>query len=154
VLDADEEVTADLASEVQVLLAGEVQESAFSIRIPLEFMGRRLGHYGRARRDPGHVRLFRADRASFDGRIVHEQLVVDGSTGMLQGEIRHDSYPDPALRSYWRKIHHYAELEAKDRAVHGRIGNRCARSAGRLAWRLAVRRGVLHARAAGPWMGD
>jgi glycosyltransferase involved in cell wall biosynthesis len=152
VLDADEEVTSELATEVQTLLAGEVGESAFSIRIPLEFMGRRLGHYGRARRDPGHVRLFWVEGARFDGRMVHEQVVVNGSIGMLRGEIRHDSYPAPALRSYWRKIQHYAELEARDRAVRGQGGHRWARAAGRLGWMLAVRGGALHGPAAWLWI--
>jgi hypothetical protein len=115
-------------------------------------MGRELGHYGRSPKDPGHIRFFRQGRARFDDAIVHERLVVDGPVGWLSGKIFHESYPEPALRSYWRKIHRYAELEARQRALTGAQGNRWVRSAGKLAWMLFVRRGILDGPAAWIWI--
>ena len=48
-----------LASEMERVLTADPEEAAFSIQIPLYFLGRQLGHYGRARENPGHIRLFR-----------------------------------------------------------------------------------------------
>lgn len=152
-LDADEQVTPQLAAEIEDLVRKQDREEvAFRIRIPLYFMGRELGHYGRARQDPGHIRLFRRGRAYFDDAIVHEQVAVQGEVGWLAGKIFHDSYPEPALRSYWRKIHRYAELEAQQRALAGWSGNRWFRAAGKLVWMLFVRRGILDGPRAWIWI--
>jgi glycosyltransferase involved in cell wall biosynthesis len=152
-IDADEQVPPPLAAEICELVSrDDREESAFSVLIPLYFMGRELGHYGRSRKDPGQVRLFRRGRARFDDVIVHERLVVDGQVGWLSGKIFHESYPEPALRSYWRKIHRYAELEALQRAVSGSLGNRWVRPAGKLAWMLFVRGGILDGPAAWIWI--
>jgi glycosyltransferase involved in cell wall biosynthesis len=151
-LDADEVVTPELAAEIQRVLQAEPEEAAFIIRIPLNFLGRQLGHYGRARRDPGHVRLFKKRDARFDGRIVHEAVIVSGRIGMLTSPIFHDSYPQ-GMRTYWRKIHHYARLEARARVAEGRTpGHPWLRAGGRLGWQLFARRGILHGPAAWAWI--
>ena len=151
-LDADEMVTPELAAEIERVLKANPEEAAFSIQIPLYFLGRQLGHYGRARRDPGHVRLFRKAGARFDGRLVHEAVVVAGTVGMLSSPILHDSHPE-GVRTYWQKIHHYAPLEAKARIAEGRTpGHPWLRAFGRLGWQLIARRGVLHGPAAWIWI--
>ena len=152
-VDADEVVVPELADEIEALLDGDVEEVAFSIRIPLYFLGRELGHYGRAAQDPGHVRLFRKDQAGYDDSPVHELVVTDGRVGWLRNKIHHDSYPKPELRSYWQKINHYARLEAQVRASGGSAGgNRWGRAIGRLGWMLLVRKGLLDGPAAWVWI--
>jgi len=151
-LDADEVVTPELASEIERVLTADPEEAAFSIQIPLYFLGRQLGHYGRARENPGLIRLFRQTAGRFDGRLVHEAVVVAGSIGRLRSPIFHDSYPD-GVRSYWRKIHHYAPLEARARIAEGRTpGHPWLRAFGRLGWQLVVRQGLLHGPAAWVWI--
>ncbi|HVS06620.1 MAG TPA: glycosyltransferase family 2 protein [Candidatus Dormibacteraeota bacterium] len=150
-LDADEEVTPALAREIEEKLSPEPMESAFRVLRPTFFMGRPLVHYGRAPRDPGLVRLFRKDRGQFDSRIVHEGVQVNGQVGTLAAPILHYCYPD--LRTYWRKIHYYAHLEAKDRLTQGQVrGNRVARAAGKLLWMLFWRRGLLDGPSAWIWI--
>lgn len=153
-LDADEQVTPALAAEIQMTLArSEVSEAAFRLRIPLYFLGRELGHYGRTPRHAGHIRLFRNGKARFDSAVVHERALVDGPVGVLQATVFHDSYPDPAIRSYWGKIHRYARLEAWERLRSGsRRGNRCFRAVGKLAWMLVLRRGLFHGPRAWIWI--
>src|SRR4029077_10352092 len=73
-LDADERVTPELAAEIGRVVANPYHK-AYRVLIPTYFMGRPLKHYGRAPRDPGHIRLFHKDFARFDSRLVHE--VVD-----------------------------------------------------------------------------
>lgn len=152
-IDADEEVTQSLAEEITRTVADQPVEAAFSIRIPLRFLGRQLGHYGRATHDSRHIRLFRKGHASFDDRIVHESVHVDGQVGELQGIVLHESYPPPATRTYWRKIHYYARLEALERAANGESGgNRWVRAVGKLGWMLLFRKGLLHGPAAWIWI--
>jgi (heptosyl)LPS beta-1,4-glucosyltransferase len=150
-LDADEEVSPELAEEINTRLSGEPLESAFRMLRPTFFMGRPLAHYGRAARDPGLVRLFRKDRARFDSRIVHETVEVDGTVGTLSAPILHHCYP--SLASYWQKIHLYAHLEAQDRQTqHPVKGGRLARAAGKLLWMLVWRRGIFDGPSAWIWI--
>ena len=143
----------NLATEIRDLVSkGDRNEAAFSALVPLRFMGRELGHYGRLRNDPGQVRLFRRGRAQFDDAIVHERLMVDGEVGWLSGKVFHDSYPEPALRNYWKKIHRYAELEARQRALSEKSGSRWVRAIGKLGWMLLIRGGVLDGPAAWIWI--
>jgi glycosyltransferase involved in cell wall biosynthesis len=153
-LDADEEVTPELAAEIQEALSDpEIPEAGFRMRVPLYFLGRQLGHYGRSRHDIGHPRLFRKDRARFADVLVHEEAVVDGPVGTLKGVILNDSYPSPALRSYWRKINQYARLEAQERALTGtRKGNRWLRAFGKLGWMLVIRGGLFDGPRAWLWI--
>jgi glycosyl transferase family 2 len=150
-LDADEEVTPALAGEITDRLAGTPSESAFRMFRPTFFMGRPLAHYGRARRDPGLVRLFRKDRARFDSRIVHETVQVYGEVGTLSAPVLHYCYP--TLASYWQKIHQYAHLEAQDRFTQGPVrGGRWSRATGKLLWMLLLRKGVFHGPSAWIWI--
>src|SRR5438132_8008716 len=105
-LDADERVTPELAAEIGRAV-GNPEYKAYRVFIPTYFMGRPLKHYGRAPRDPGHIRLFHKDFARFDSRLVHEVVDVDGSVGWLKAPILHYSYP--TLGTYWRKIHCYPD---------------------------------------------
>ncbi len=149
-VDADEEVTPELAAEIEKRLSGSPAESAFRVYIPTYFMGKVLGHYGRARDEPGHVRLFRKDAGRFDDRRVHEAVQARGRVGWLDCSILHHSYP--SVETYWRKIHHYAHLEAEERVLRGRAGNRWFRSAGKLLWMLFWRRGILDGVHATVWI--
>jgi glycosyltransferase involved in cell wall biosynthesis len=150
-IDADEQVTPALAEEIEERLQREPVESGYRVYVPTFFMGRPLRHYGRARREPGHLRLFRKDRGRFDGRIVHECVEVEGGVGVLTHPILHFCYP--SVRVYWRKIHHYAHLEALDRLARGRRkGNRWFRATGKLGWMLFWRRGVLDGPSAWLWI--
>jgi hypothetical protein len=72
----------------------------------------------------------------------------------LEGKILHDSYPSPALKSYWKKIHRYAELEARQRLIEGAPSGNCwLRAFGKLGWMLLFRRGLLHGPRAWIWIG-
>jgi glycosyltransferase involved in cell wall biosynthesis len=150
-LDADEQVTAGLAQEIDETLRQEPEESAYRVYRPTFFMGQPLRHYGRASKDPGLVRLFRRDRARFDDRIVHECLQVSGQVGLLRHPINHFCYPTVGV--YWRKIHYYAHLEALDRLAHrGPKGNRWVRAPGKLGWMLLRRGGILDGPPAWLWI--
>lgn len=150
-LDADEEVTPALAAEISNAVSRDGREVAFRVYRPTFFMGSALGHYGRTRTEPGQVRLFRKDAGRFNERRVHETVQVRGPIGWVTAPLLHYSYP--TLRSYWTKIHHYARLEADERAAqHVQRANRWMRATGKFVWMLFFRRGLFDGPAVWLWI--
>ncbi len=150
-VDADEEVTPALATEIEATIRQDGSAVAYRLSRPTYFLGRPLRHYGRARQDPGQIRLFRKGCGRFDDRLVHERVQVNGPIGVLRAPLQHYSYPSVA--SYWKKIHRYARLEAQERAARGNVSaHRWARALGKLLWMLFWRRGVLDGPHAWIWI--
>lgn len=149
-IDADEVMTAELAAEIRSELA-EPRFDAYRVRVPTYFLGEPLRHYGRAPRDPGHIRLFRKDRAHFSERPVHEVVEVQGAVGWLSSPLLHYCYP--TVGTYWRKIHYYAPLEAQARLEGGMPhGTPMVRSLGKFGWMMIWRRGILDGPHAWIWI--
>lgn len=114
-IDADEEVTPRLRASVEAALArqarGGERASAYRANRRTEYLGRYLrfgGWYPDSK-----VRLFRRDRAEFDGRQVHEGLRVRGAVGRLTGDLLHHSYRD--FEHHVAKTHELARLWAAER---------------------------------------
>lgn len=119
-VDADEEVSAELASEIQALLAGTPERDAYFLPRRNFFLGRWMRHGGYWP-DP-KLRLFRRDTAQFEERYVHETMRCTGSTGMLHGHLLHHAYP--TLESYIEHMNRYSTLGAgqaieKGKGSHG-----------------------------------
>lgn len=115
-LDADERVTPDLTREIQALLAGE--PGARGYRVP-----RVSWHLGRWIRstdwypDP-QLRLYDRRVARWNGRYVHESVVVNGPVATLRGELRHYPYRDVA--DHLQTIDRYTTLAARQLYEEGR----------------------------------
>ncbi len=108
-IDADEVVSPALADEIRELLAGAPEHAGYCINRRTNFLGRWIKHCGWY---PDRVlRLFRRDSGNFDEAVVHEKVVVNGSTGHLKGELLHYSYP--TLASYLAKFDVYTTLGAE-----------------------------------------
>lgn len=107
-LDADEEVSAELAREIQTLLAGTPEHDAYILPRRNFFLGRWMRHGGYWP-DP-KLRLFRHGTAQFEERAVHETMRCSGSTGKLHGHLLHHAYP--TLESYIEHMNRYSTLGA------------------------------------------
>ena len=108
-LDADEEVSPDLAQEIQALLAHPPAADAFHLPRRNYFLGRAIlrgGFYPDFK-----LRLFRRGAAHFAERAVHETLHCSGSTLYLQGDLLHHAYP--TLSSYIEHMNRYSTLGAE-----------------------------------------
>ncbi|HWP82556.1 MAG TPA: glycosyltransferase family 2 protein [Bacteroidota bacterium] len=116
-LDADERVTDELRNEIERLVSEKLSPYvAYDIPRKAIFLGKWIRHCGWY---PGRViRLFRRGYGSFTTSKVHEQLVVRGSIGHLNGDLLH--YTDPNLEHYFQKFNRYTSLAAEELDDRGR----------------------------------
>lgn len=107
-LDADEEVSPELAREVQALLANEPAFSAYRIPRLNHFIGKPLRHGGYWP-DP-KLRLFKRGSARFAERAVHETMETDGPAGECKSPLLHHCYP--TIEEYVEHMNRYSTLSA------------------------------------------
>ncbi len=121
-LDADEEVSAELAEEIKLLLTVEETEDAYSLPRRNFFLGRPLqygGFYPDAKLRLFRRELFTSGKAAFDDRAVHETLRCDGTRGQLGCDLLHYAYP--TLTSYIEHMNRYSSLGAGMLASQQRV---------------------------------
>ncbi len=92
-LDADEELTAEAAAEIQQVLAGLPPESnGCSFPRQSFYLGRWIKHGGWY--PDRKLRLVRRGHARWAGDDPHDKLIADGATRDLRGRIHHYVYSD------------------------------------------------------------
>lgn len=115
-IDADEEVSDELAAEINRL---DYSLDAYEVPRAVWYLGRWIRHgvwY------PGHVvRLFQKDRAGFTSDAIHESVHVKGRVGRLQRDLLHYSYRD--IDHHLEKINEFTTLGARQLMERGRSGN-------------------------------
>lgn len=140
-LDADEEVDAELAHQIQAVLdgdwtqvAGDVQNAESQTEVARGkrpevhgfWLARRNYFLGRWIRHGGFypdrkLRLFRRGYGEFQPSPVHETVKVSGPTYKLRrGTLLHHAYP--SLQSYIGHMNRYSTLGAEMAAVEKRPG--------------------------------
>jgi len=117
-LDADEEVSPELAREITELLNGEPQFAAYRIPRLNHFLGEPLRHGGYWP-DP-KLRLFKRGAASFEERPVHETMRSAEPVGQLKGHLIHHCYP--TIEDYREHMGRYSSLAAEALIDSGRAG--------------------------------
>jgi glycosyltransferase involved in cell wall biosynthesis len=114
-LDADEELTPELQTEIQALLRDTPRADAYMLRRRNLFLNRWI-RFGGYYPDP-KLRLFRrhaanfAPPARFTERPVHETIAVDGNIETLRSDLIHHAYPD--IESYIEHMDRYSTLGAQ-----------------------------------------
>lgn len=131
-LDADEIVPAALRREVDAVLSEQDLKDAYWIGRDNYFMGRHIEHTGWS--GDRVVRLFHRDRARYNDRQVHEEIVTEGlRVGELHHRLRHYTFKN--LDHFLDKTRRYAKWKAKDRAAAtGSIG--LPQLVGKPVWRF------------------
>ena len=115
-LDADEEVSPELAREIEALLAGKPEFNAYRIPRLNHFLGRPLRHGGYW--PDAKLRLFRRGAARFEDRPVHESMKADCPVGLLKGHLIHRCYP--TLDEYIEHMNRYSSIGAELLVQSGR----------------------------------
>lgn len=118
-IDADERVSAELASEIRAAAVDAGSHAAYAMPRLSSYCGRYMRHSGWW---PDHVtRLFRRGSARFSDDLVHERLVVDGTVGKLANMLVHESFSN--LEEVLDKVNRYSSLSAQQMAATGRRGS-------------------------------
>ena len=117
-LDADEEVSAELAAEIREMLGrgAEPEREAYFIPRRNLFLGRWMRHGGYS--PDRKLRLFRRGAAQFEERAVHETMRCTGPAGRLRGSLLHHAYP--TLEGYIEHMNRYSSLGAGQALERGR----------------------------------
>lgn len=116
-VDADEVVTPELQHEIIETINSSATHAAYWFRRKFMFQQRRLRFSGW--QTDKNYRLFRKSKVQFsDKRIVHETLVVDGTSATLKEKLTHYCYRD--YDDYKGKMLLYGRLKAKEAVQRGK----------------------------------
>ncbi|SNS91267.1 Glycosyltransferase involved in cell wall bisynthesis [Granulicella rosea] len=121
-LDADEELSPELRTQIRTLLPSNPPADAYFLKRRNLFLGRWIKHGGYYP-DP-KLRLFRRAAANFTSspkfqdRPVHETISFDGSSATLDYDLIHHAYP--TLENYLEHMDRYSTLGAKLLIANGR----------------------------------
>jgi glycosyltransferase involved in cell wall biosynthesis len=135
-LDADEELSPELQTQLRLLLPSNPSVDAYLLRrrnIFLDRWIRRGGYYP----DP-KLRLFRrhaanfAPGARFSNRPVHETITFTGKLETLECDLIHHAYP--TLESYLEHMDRYSTLGAQLLVSEGKT----SRSLPAFLWNIAI----------------
>jgi len=115
-MDADERATPELAESIQKVLQNGTPFNGFDIAIKT-FIGNRwikgAGYY------PAHkLRMFRKGKFHYEETGVHPRAHLEGSTGVLQGDLLH--YSCENFTQFIAKFNRETELEAQKWIKDGR----------------------------------
>ncbi len=134
-LDADEEVSSEVALEIQTTVRNAPRGDKFRQRLPdgtsapifvngfliprkNYFLGRWIRHGGFW--PDRKLRLFRHGTGRFKDAAVHEDIRVDGPTKVIaRGALIHHSYP--TLSDYIEHMNRYSSLGAEMVVAKGRV---------------------------------
>ncbi len=125
-LDADERVGPQLRQEILQLRETGLACAGYRIPRVALYLGRWIR--GTDWYPDWQVRLFDRTRASWEGDLVHESVVVRGPVGRLRGDLEHRPYAD--ISDHLRKIDAYTTLWARQAQAAGRRTNILDMSAG------------------------
>lgn len=111
-LDADEEISPELAQEIQELFRnGSPAPTAYTLPILPWYNFQERGHPWTAHHHP--IRLYRRSQGGFNPSLVHDTVeMLSGPIGHLRGMIRHRSFR--SLHHHVAKVNFYSSAQAAD----------------------------------------
>lgn len=121
-LDADEELSPELATQMRILLPSNPPADAYFLKRRNLFLNRWIKHGGYY--PDAKLRLFRRSTANFsivphfDDRPVHETIAFDGQSATLDYPLIHHAYP--TLEDYLEHMDRYSSLGAQLLISQGR----------------------------------
>ena len=112
-LDADEEISPELAAEIRSILEGDTEQAVFLLPRRNHFLGRWIKHGGYY--PDRKLRLFPRGSCLFVESVVHETMRQAGNSLLeektLLGDIFHHCYP--TLEDYIEHMNRYSSLGAE-----------------------------------------
>jgi glycosyltransferase involved in cell wall biosynthesis len=115
-IDADERVSPELRAGIEKILGSEQASDAYLVSRLSNYCGRFMRHSGW---HPDLLpRLFKRGKARFSDDLVHERLIIEGTTGELRGMLLHYAFDD--LEEVLHKVNLYSTAGAKMMRQRGR----------------------------------
>jgi glycosyltransferase involved in cell wall biosynthesis len=115
ILDADERLTDSLRNEIRSLNEKHSSAEGYWIRRETFFQGKLVRCWSSGK----VLRLFRRDRGRYaDGKLVHEELVLNGHAGTLVEPMEHHTFR--SFAQYLPKIDAYTTLAAREAYQQGK----------------------------------
>ncbi len=115
-LDADERISSELRKEILEIKKEEPECDGFLIPRQVYYLGRWIRHSGWY--PDRKLRLFRKEKARWEGEYVHERLVVEGKIQKLSGSIHHFTYRN--ISEHLDRINKFSELGAQKLYAKGK----------------------------------
>ncbi len=114
VIDADEEVSEELAKSIKELFKEKPSHACYKVARKTYYMGKFLEYvwYPEWR-----VRLFHKEKVMYRG-YLHETVECKGSIGKLKGDLYHYSFK--SLKHQFLKAIHYGEISAEELHKRGK----------------------------------
>ncbi len=110
IVDADERVTPGLQQEIKELLQTVPSKVAYWIGRENYFMNKPVKYCGW--QNDKVIRLFHKDKAKYEEKKVHAEMIADGPVGQLQQKLIHNTYKD--ISHFLAKMERYAHWSAED----------------------------------------
>jgi len=115
-LDADERLSSQLRQEILALKEEEPQVAGFSMPRQAFYLGKWIRHSGWY--PDRKIRLFRKEKAHWEGEYIHEDLKIEGKVAKLKGAIHHFTYRN--IQDHLDRINTFSELGAKKLYARGK----------------------------------
>lgn len=110
IVDADERVTPELQKEITDLLQSPPPNAAYWINRKNYFMNKRVNYCGW--QNDKVIRLFNKNKAKYEEKKVHAEMIAEGAVGQLQQKLIHNTYKD--INHFLAKMERYAHWSAED----------------------------------------
>lgn len=108
-IDADEEVTTELAGEIKSVLLKNDLLAGYRIEWLSYFIKGWIKHSGWNKQYK--IKLFDRRKGNFNDSLVHEKVIINGEVGYLKNKLNHYTYLD--MNSFISKMNHYTTDGAK-----------------------------------------
>jgi glycosyltransferase involved in cell wall biosynthesis len=118
-VDADEEVSPELAWRIRAILEEPGDRKGFRIRRKSFYLNTMIRHSGW--QHDYQLRLFNRHFGNFNDTRVHESVRINAATGTLDETLWH--HPYPTISSHLRKMNDYSTLGAQVAAERGRTAS-------------------------------
>lgn len=114
-IDADEEVSQELAEKIKLVLDAP-KFNSYVIKRKSFYLGKMINYCGWNSDYP--LRLFNKQFGNFNTKEVHESVIIDGHRGKINEYILHYTYP--TIESHIAKMNRYSEISANDLLEKGK----------------------------------
>ncbi len=108
--DLDENITPELAEEIQMTISSGNNFSAYYVKSNFHFIGKHMKFGGCNPKKS--IRIFKKQSCHYNESLVYEKLIIQGKTAVLKNHSNHYAYKN--FDSYNEKLNLFSTLKAQE----------------------------------------